>query len=82
MKKPVKPHIPSRVTAYLKKHFTGAFYIDVTPLKDAKGQIFYRGEISHENSLYHLKFDRNGALVKEEVEPLMELLDEDFGVVD
>ncbi|HEY6162276.1 MAG TPA: hypothetical protein VI112_13670 [Bacteroidia bacterium] len=82
MKRSAKSNVPPRVSAYLKKHFNGAFYKEVTPFKDVKGHTFYKAEISHNNSLYHLKFDRLGALVKEEVEPLMELLDEDFGMVD
>ncbi|PBQ30553.1 hypothetical protein CNR22_01795 [Sphingobacteriaceae bacterium] len=69
--------IPSPISDYIKNNFREDFLTEIHTLKDKNGKTFYRVDISHDNTLHHLKFDTQGTLILQEAEPLMELFDEE-----
>jgi hypothetical protein len=71
-----------KIAAYIGSHFRNANYSKLTQYRTGSGTAYYRAEVSHENSIYHLQFNQQGLLTKKDRVPLIELLDEDFGVVD
>ena len=75
--------IPHEIAEYIKnKKFDEEFLTDVRKAKDSKGQIIYKVEISHDETLYKLQFDSKGALIKKDTEPLFKYEDDEYGVVD
>jgi len=69
--------IPAPISDYIKNNFREDFLTDIYTLKDKNGKTFYRVDVSHNNTLHHLKFDAMGTLILQEAEPLMELFDDD-----
>lgn len=70
-------NIPNKISEYIDENFEGGFLSDITSYKDKNGKTFYNVEISHGNSLYHMKFNSNGVLISRTAEPLMEPLEEE-----
>ncbi|MGZ4033402.1 MAG: hypothetical protein ACXVPU_08270 [Bacteroidia bacterium] len=69
--------IPFGISEYIKKHFEGSFLSEIKEEADNAGQKIFKVDISHENSLYHLKFNSAGSIIEERSEPIWELSDED-----
>jgi len=75
-------NFPERISLYLKEHFGRSFVSDIKKVKNKRGHVFYNAIISYENTLYRLKFNEDGAMVLKETEPLFELDDTEYEMID
>jgi hypothetical protein len=77
-----KTHYPERISVYLKNHFDQPFISDVQRVKDKRGNVFFKVNVSDENTLYRLRFNEEGAMILKETEPLIELDDNEYEIID
>lgn len=77
-----KTGFPERISVYLKNHFDSPFISDVKRIKDKRGNIFYKVNVSDEDTLYRLRFNQEGAMILKETEPLIELDDNEYEILD
>ena len=75
--------IPREISDYIKnKKFDEEFLTDIRKVTDSKGEVIYMVEISHNETLYKLKFDSSGRLIKKDSEPLFKYEDDEYGIAD
>jgi hypothetical protein len=64
--------VSKRIYDYIKEHFSGGLFSGLRKLYDQNRRPFFRIDVDHENTLYHLKFNSKGIMLKADAEPLME----------
>lgn len=69
----MRDEAPYKISEYIQIRFRYDFLCDIIPTKDEKARIAYLVDLDKDDLKHHLKFDRKGHLVDEEVEPAMEL---------
>lgn len=74
--------LPLGISEYLKEHFREDFLTETKKTINKAGKVTYNVQVSSQNSLYHLKFNSKGILIEKEMEPILELYDEEYGIVD
>jgi hypothetical protein len=62
--------IPAGISEYIKQNFREDYLTEITSAKDAKGIEFFYVDVTHEDNIFHLKFNGNGELIQKEVEPV------------
>ena len=60
--------IPAGISEYIKQNFREDYLTDIKSVKDAKGAEFFYVDVTHEENIYHLKFNDNGELILKDVE--------------
>jgi hypothetical protein len=58
--------IPFGISDYIKKHFKEDFLFDVKEVKKMNGDPLYVAEVSKDNFIHKLKFNKDGTLVTED----------------
>ncbi|HXH17684.1 MAG TPA: hypothetical protein VNJ07_01270 [Chitinophagales bacterium] len=58
----------NQISRYISEHFRGSFLYETKTTKDAHGNIFYEVELSQDDVIHHLRFNKEGKLVSKEVE--------------
>lgn len=64
--------LPPEASAYIRDHFREEYLIEIKEEKDKHGHIYFKVEVSENDIIHHLKFDKNGKLIKSETEPTFE----------
>ena len=82
IKKSAEPTIPYEISDYLKKFFTEDFLTEIKRLDSGNGKTIYKVDVSADDTLYHFKFNAKGELIEKEMEPIIELDTDEYGVVD
>jgi hypothetical protein len=83
MKPNEKNPIPAGISEYIRDHFRDDYLTEVRTVKNKAGDLFYFVDVTHDQNLFHLKFDAHGRLVLQETEPILQLDDEEeIGNVD
>lgn len=80
--KKTKTELPYNISEYLKEHFREDFLTEIKETTNKEGHLIYEVNVSSQDSLYHLKFNSKGILIEKEMEPILELDDEEYGIVD
>lgn len=65
--------LPQRMSDYIQNYFRSEFITDVRTTRNHNGELIYIAEISHDNTLYNLRFDKSGNLLHLDSEPALEL---------
>ncbi len=79
----LKTPIPAGISEYIKNHFRDDYLTDIRTVTGNSGDTSYFVDVTHDKSLFHLKFDSQGKLVLQETEPILDLDDdEEIGGVD
>jgi hypothetical protein len=60
--------IPAGISEYINQNFREDYLTDIQLVKDDKGIGFYYVDITHEDNIYHLKFNESGELIQKEIE--------------
>lgn len=81
-KKPAATELPYEISEYLKENFREDFLTEIKKTTASDGKVIYKVDVSNEDSLYHLKFNSKGLLMEKEMEPILELDTDEYGVVD
>ncbi len=76
------PEIHAGISEYIRKNFREDFLTKIKERKDKSGELFYFVDVSHEDQLYHLKYNSRGELVAQELEPFPHLPDNELGAGD
>ena len=77
------PAIPIRISEYIKQNFREDYLTEIKHVKDSKGIGFYYVDVTHEDNIYHLKFNESGELIQKEIESVIYPDDEiEIGNVD
>ena len=77
------PAIPIRISEYIKQNFREDYLTDIKLVKDIKGICFYYVDVTHEDNIYHLKFNESGELIEKAIEAVIYPDDEiEIGNVD
>ncbi len=72
------PHeIPAGISEYIKQNFQDDYLTQIREVHVKNGEIYFFVDVSHDDNLYHLKFNSKGVLVQQELEYLPEFPDED-----
>ncbi len=67
--KPQNAHpIPAGISEYIKQNFREDYLTDVKSVKDGRGIEYYYIDVTHEDNVYHLKFNASGELIQKEIE--------------
>lgn len=61
--------VERRIIDYIKNDFKEGFLMDIKNISKSNGENVYHVEVSQDNNLYHLDFNKNGVLIKSEVDP-------------
>ncbi len=61
--------LPLKVSEFIKEHFKEDFLCEVKEVKKSKGHLDYFVEVSKDDRIHHLRFNENGNLLNEEIEP-------------
>lgn len=60
--------IPAGISEYIKQNFREDYLTDIKSVKDARGIEFFYVDVTHEDNIFHLKFNGHGELIQKEVE--------------
>ncbi|MBL0340714.1 MAG: hypothetical protein IPP71_07230 [Bacteroidetes bacterium] len=75
--------IPVPISEYIKQNFREDYLTEIKLVKDSKGIGFYYVDVTHEDNIYHLKFNESGDLMQNEIESVSYPEDEiEIGNVD
>ncbi len=80
--KKTNAEFPYEISEYLKENFGDDFLTEIKKTLNKEGESIYKVDVSSEDYLYHLKFNSIGALLEKNIEPILELDDQEYGVVD
>ncbi|OFY88003.1 MAG: hypothetical protein A3F72_08520 [Bacteroidetes bacterium RIFCSPLOWO2_12_FULL_35_15] len=80
--KPAATELPYEISEYLKENFREDFLTEIKKTTTNDGKVIYKVDVSNEDQLYHLKFNSKGLLMEKEMEPILELDIDEYGVVD
>jgi len=75
--KKVPEKIPHKISEYISTNFKGECLTNIHSTSDRNGKIIYIVDVSHDNTIFHLKFNANGSLMDTQSEPLIEFSEED-----
>ena len=71
------PHeLPAGISEYIRKNFRDDYLTQIREVHEKNGEVYYFVDISHDDNLYHLKFNSRGVLVQQELEYLPEFPEE------
>ena len=62
--------VPQGVNHYIQTHFQDDFLTDIRPVEDAHGTCFWYVDITHNGSVYHLRFSHDGFLIDKDIETI------------
>lgn len=69
--------IPSGISEYIRKNFHAECLTEINKVNQKGGHFIYVVEVSHDDNLYHLRFNDKGVLMSNKAEPAFELSSED-----
>lgn len=62
--------VPSGINLYIQENFKDDFLTDIRPITSSKGETFWLVDVTHNNNLFHLRFNHDGELMEKDVEPV------------
>jgi len=63
-------HIPPGISEYIRQNFKEDFLTEITSVKDERGTEFFYVDVTHEENVFHLKFNAKGELILKEIESI------------
>lgn len=64
-------HIPAKIGDYVREHFSEeGLLIDINERNDEHGRLCYYVDLTQDDFVHHLVFDKNGTLLNISEEPL------------
>ncbi len=60
--------IPNGISEYIRENFSEDFLTEIKSVKDNKGVEFFYVDVTHEENIFHLKFNSRGELIQKEIE--------------
>ena len=69
--------MPAGISEYIRKNFRDDYLTQIREVREQNGEVYFFVDVSHDDNLYHLKFNSKGILVQQELEYLPEFPDED-----
>ncbi len=73
----VTKKIPEKVFEYVNHHFEGALLSKVEREMHKNGDVVFAVDACLDDIIYHLKFNKHGALLSNESEPMLEYYDDE-----
>jgi hypothetical protein len=62
--------VPQGISEYINDRFVDDYLTEIMPYADASGKLFWHVDVTHNNTIYHLRFNEQGVLVESVVEPV------------
>jgi hypothetical protein len=60
--------IPGGISEYIRNNFREDYLTDIESIKNSDGIEFFYVDVTHEDNVYHLKFNSRGELIQKEIE--------------
>ena len=70
MEQPTQPTMPSGINAYIRAHFKDDYLTDIRPYTSNQGHTYWFVDVTHDSTVYHLRFNSEGRLVEQDVDPI------------
>ncbi len=74
----MKTHqVPPAISEYINDKFRDNFLTEIKTIESKDGHLHYHVDVTHDNTMHHLKFNSDGLLIGKDLEPISELNDGD-----
>lgn len=60
-----QPSVPSGINEYIRTHFKDDYLTNIRPFTDKSGQTAWFVDVTHDSTVYHLRFDKDGHLIEQ-----------------
>ena len=75
--------VPKRINDFLLKYFKEDYMSNIRPYSDRKGILSWYVDVSHNSSIYHLRFSDEGLLLEHNKEDILKNTDDlELGIGD
>lgn len=65
-----QPVVPSGINEYIRKNFKDDFLTEIRPFTDKSGQIAWFVDVTHDSTVYHLRFNNEGLLLEQNADSI------------
>ena len=62
--------VPQGISEYINDRFVDDYLTEIKPYADASDKLFWHVDVTHNNTIYHLRFNEQGEFVESVVEPV------------
>lgn len=64
------PSVPFGINEYVRTHFKDDYLTEIRPFVNKSGCTEWFVDVTHDSTIYHLRFNTDGNLIEQEVDPI------------